>query len=299
MARRRRTAPRNLIPEPITRALALHGPVQVSCGQGVGLVTAQPHVAPFDDMLVLFVLRSSPLLAGLDRDPRVVLLAQGGEDNYTIRIRGRGVDCGPASGHERRMEIIPWLPEGATLARFRAVELVPERIEYSYDGEEDREHFGGITAAADVPAPATRWFELCFGGNLPSAVIAFVALFAYVGWWGEWFTLRPVALLVALIVALGLQVSTRLAYRVLAHRRWQRGDAARHHGSYLSEGLLPVRGAVILALTAFGLVLPASLLCGVAWGGELLAVALGASMLWFLLPLWGIRFLGDMTTPAP
>ncbi len=295
---RRRTAPRNLIPEPITRALALHGPVNVSCGRGEGLVTAQPQLAPFDDMLVLFLLRSAPLVAALDRDPRLDLHAQGGADNYTIRIHGRGIDTGPANAHERRMEIIPWLPEGATLARFRAVELIPERIYYSYDGVEDRQHSGGFAAAAAAPAAATRWFELCVGGIIPAVCIAFVVLFAYVGWWGEWFTLRPVALLVSLSIALGLMVSARLGYRVLAHRRWQRGDADRHHGSYLSEGLLPVRSAVLLALVALGWALPAALLCVVAWGGELLGVALAASQLWFLLPLWGLRFLGDMTASS-
>jgi len=39
-------------------------------------------------------------------------------------------------------------------------------------------------------------------------------------------------------------------------------------------------------------------LCGAAWGTELLGVTLAATQLWFLLPLWTFRFMGDMSETA-
>ncbi len=293
MARKRRSYS-NLIPEPITRILALHGPVQVAVGIGETRVTVKAHSVPFDDLILLFMPRSSPLRAALDRNPEVELAAQGGDTNYSVRMHGRAVVAGPASGHARRMEIVPWLPEGTTLQRFLAVELVPERIEYAYDEGDERRYFQGTTQAAEIPKRLTRWLFLCFQGIVPALAIAFVVLWAYVGWWGQWFTLRPLALLVSLVACFGFMAGGRLLYRIAAHRRWQRGGAARHFGSFLSEGLLPVRAANVLAWTCMGVAAAALIMCGVAWGGELIGVTLAATQLWFLLPLWVIRFMGEM-----
>ncbi len=294
----RRTSYRNLIPEPITRFLAMYGPVPVACGLGPRRVSVNAHCAPFDDMLVLFISRRSPFRAALDRDPSVELSVQGGDNNTSLRMRGRGIVTGPANAHPRRMEILPWLPEGSTLQHFLAVELVPEQIEYGYDDGDERRFFQGTTSAAEVPARLTRWLYLCFRGIVPSPAIAFLALWAYVGWWGQWFTLRPLALVVALIACLGMIASSRLGYRILAHRSWQRGKAARHHGAELSAGLLPVRSAVVAAALSLGISLVSLVFCAAAWGGELLGVTLAATQLWFLLPLWVFRFMGDMREPA-
>lgn len=291
---RRRPAPRNLIPEPITRILALHGALHIASGLANNRVSVLAHGAPFDDMLVLFLPRRSPFRAALDRDPRVELNVQGGENNYVVRIQGRAIDTGPASGHERRMEIVPWLPEGATLNQFLAVELIPERIEYAYDEGEERRYFQGTTAAAKTPTMLARWLDLCFRGVLPALVLSFVSLWVYVGWWGEWFPLQPLALATSLVGCVGLLAAARLCYRVLAHRRWQRGKAARHFGGLLSEGLLPVRSAAMAAGGLSLLACVALVLCGVGWGGELFGVALAATQLWFLLPLWAFRFMGEM-----
>ena len=295
---KRRPAYRNLIPEPITRILALHGPVHVASGLGPSRVSVTAHVVPFDDMLVLFLRRGSPFAAALDRDPGVELSVQGGDTNYSVRMHGRAVVTGTANAHERRLEILPWLPEGATLQSFLAVELIPERIDYAFDEGEERRFFRGATEAAEVPARLSRWLFLTFRGVIPAVAIAFVALWAYIGWWGVWFTLRPLALLSALIASFGLIAACRLVYRVAAHRRWQRGTAARHHGDLLSEGLLPVRGAQVLAGVTAAVSLLALALCGAAWGTELLGVTLAATQLWFLLPLWTFRFMGDMSETA-
>ena len=276
----------------------MHGPLQVSCGSGLARVSVSVHAAPFDDMLLLFVPRRSPFGAALDRDPRVDLHIQGGAVHYSVRIQGRAIDTGGASAHERRMEILPWLPEGSTLQQFLGVELIPERIEYAYDEGEERRHFQGATDAAKVPPMATRWIRLCFGGLIPAVAIAFVSVFAYVGWYGQWDPLRPVVLLAALAGSVGLIASARLGYRVLAHRSWQRGKAARHHGGLLSEGLLPVRSALIAAAGTLVVAVLALAICAVAWGGDLLGVSLAATQLWFLLPLWTFRFMGDMGESA-
>ncbi len=295
MARKRPT-PQQIIPEPITRTLALHGPAGVSCGQGPGLVSTKTHLAPFDDLLLLFLSRRSAFVINLDRDPRVELHVQGGDTNYSLRIRGRAVDTGPAGGHDRRLELVHWLPEGATLQRFRAVELIPERIEYAYDEGDERRHYEGRTAAAEIPSSAQRWLRLCFSGMIPWLATAFIGLWAWIGWYGQWYTLRLGALAVAMVGCYGLLASARLIYRVLGHRRWQQGRAARHFGNMLSEGLLPVRQTLTVAGALFLAGLVSIVACGIAWGGELSGVILACTQLWFLVPFWFFRFLGDMDT---
>ena len=247
MAARRRSY-QNLIPEPITRILALHGPAQVACGLGPKRVSVNVHCAPFDDLLVLFLPARSPLIAALERDPRVDLHVQGGDTNYTVRLQGRGVDTGACGGHPRRMELVPWLPEGSTLQRFRAVELVPERIEYGYDEGEERRYFQGVTAAAETPGSVGRWLRLCFGGLVPAVALAFIGLWGWIGWYGQWYLLRPVALVLALVTSLGLMAAARIGHRLLGHRSWQQGKVRRPMGSMFSEALLPVRSAKRLSL---------------------------------------------------
>jgi hypothetical protein len=299
MARKRSAIP-ILIPEPITRILALHGPVNVSSGLGPGRVSASVSVAPFDDQLVLFFPHRAPFLAGLDRDPCVELNIQGGDTNYSVRIHGRAVDTGVAAGSERRLELVHWLPAGGTLQRYRAVELVPERIEYAYDEDDQRRYYQGVTAAAETPSPGARWARLCFDGVLIPLILAFPALFVWIAVYGWWYPLRYVALVVASIASYGLLAACRILYRVAAHRRWQQGKAARHYGNMLAEGLLPVRSALRMAwiLGAVALVALASSVVG--WCGELAGASLAASQLWYLVPLWVFRFMGDMgTKPSP
>jgi hypothetical protein len=289
MATRRRSY-QNLIPEPITRILALHGAAQVACGKGPRRVSVAVHCAPFDDLLVLFVPARSPILAGLERDPQLDLHVQGGETNYTVRMQGRGIDTGASGGHARRMELVPWLPEGSTLQRFHAVELVPERIEYAFDEGEERRYYQGTTAAADTPGAAGRWLRLCFGGLVPAVAVAFLGLWAWIGWYGQWYMLRPVALLLSLSSCLALVAAARIMHRLLGHRSWQKGKVPRHMGSMLSEGLLPVRRAVILAAVLAVGAAAALIFCGVAWGPELAGITIVATQLWLLVPLWVLRF---------
>jgi hypothetical protein len=286
MAARRRSY-QNLIPEPITRILALHGPVHVSSGLGPQRVSVNVHCAPFDDLLVLFVPGRSPLVAALERDPRVDLHVQGGDTNYTVRMQGRAVDTGTSGGHERRMELVPWLPEGTTLQRFRAVELVPERIEYGYDEGEERRYFQGATAANETPSNTGRWLRLCFGGLIPAVAVAFLGLWGWIA--VQWYPWRLVPLGVALVAALSLMAASRIAHRILGYRSWQRGKGSRQAGGGFSEGLVPLHRAKIVAGALLVVSLAALVFCGVGWSGELTGIALAASQLWVLVPLWVIR----------
>ncbi len=300
MAKREKTY-RNLIPEPVTRILAFHGAVQVASGLGRRRVSASVHLAPFDDILALFLPAGSPFSKAIERDPKVELFIQGGEQNYSVRIKGRAVCSGPAGGHGRRMEIVPWLPDGSTLQRFHLVELLPERIEFSYDDGGERRHFEGNTDAAKVPTLPTRWLDACFGGIVHAVVLAFVVLWAWVGWYGQWYTLRVAALALSLAGALGMLAAARLAYRSLAFRAWQRRKAARFHAGPVGEGLLPLASIQVTS----GVLALLSLVCviasGAMWGGGLAGIALLASQLWYLVPWWMFRFAGDMdskTRPA-
>jgi hypothetical protein len=173
------------------------------------------------------------------------------------------------------MELVPWLPEGSTLQRFHAVELVPERIEYAFDEGEERRYYQGTTAAADTPGAAGRWLRLCFGGLVPAVAVAFLGLWAWIGWYGQWYMLRPVALLLSLSSCLALVAAARIMHRLLGHRSWQKGK---------------VRRAVILAAVLAVGAAAALIFCGVAWGPELAGITIVATQLWLLVPLWVLRF---------
>ena len=285
-----RRSHRNLIPDPITRILALHGPIKVSCGQGARRISVNVHCAPFDDLLVLFTPLRSPLIAALDRDPRVGLIVQGGETNYTVRIQGRGVATGTAGAHERRMELVPWLPEGSTLQQFRAVELVPERIEYAYDEGEERRHYEGRTEAGKLPTAAGLWLRLCFAELVPAVALAMVGLFIGVAF--QWFYFvweRPLAYLVSMVISLCLMAAGRVLQRSLSHRSWQRGRGPRSWGGVFSEGLVPLHKGRILAV-ALAVLAVVILIITIAMGHAGLAgISLLASQLWYLFPYWLVR----------
>ncbi|MFH1466801.1 MAG: hypothetical protein ABIO70_20625 [Pseudomonadota bacterium] len=293
MARARVVAPL-VIPDAITRVLALHGAVQLSAGCKDHRRSIDAHLAPFDDLLVLFVPGSSPILRTLERDPRADVQAAGGTNAYTLRLKGRAVDCGPAAGYERRLELMNWLPEGAALGRFHAVELVPERIEYAYDEGGERRWFEGNTGAASPLTGTARWMEASFGGIIPQVVLASAVTWGWIGWYGQWYTrvLQFAALLLALVGALGLLMAARLVFRALAFRAWQRGKGPREDAVPFSHGLLPLHRCWSSAAAVAVLAVAALVALAAGLEPEFALVGLLASQIWYLVPYWLIRGVG-------
>ncbi len=284
-----------LIPDAVTRVLALHGPSQLGAGRLSWRLSVPAHVAPFDDQLILMVSPGSPIFKTLLRDPRADVAAASPEAAYNLRLYGRAVDTGGAGAHPRRMELAAWLPDGGVLHRFRAIEFVPERIEFSEGREDERRYFEGATSAAKVPTVALRWLQACFGGIWPSVVVAVAGLWAWVGWYGQWYTMRLVALAVVLTAALCAMASARLVFRVLAFSAWQRGQLDRDLSGPLGEGLLPVRGCSLAGVVLAVVSLVAVVISGAAWEPGLLASALVGTQLWYLVPAWAWKLAGGKT----
>jgi len=288
----RRPPPALLIPDTLTRVLALHGPVQFSAGMAAWRESTMAHLAPFDDLVVLFLPGTSPLLRTLERDPRAEVLAAGGVNSYNLRLKGRGVDCGPAAGYERRLELVHWLPDGAALGHFRAVEMIPERIEYACDEGHERRYFEGNTGAASPLTGTGRWLAATFGGVLPQVTLACAVPWAWIGWYGQWYPLRLVALALALVGALGLLGSSRLLFRVMAFRAWQHGRGPRADAAPFSFGQLPLTACWPGAMVSFGMAAAALIALAAGWDPELAVVGLVASQVWYLVPYWGFRGVG-------
>jgi len=287
-----------VIPGPVSRVLAKHGPVQFSVrGQGERGAAAL-FVAPLDELLVLFVSGRSPLLSALRAEVECRVHAISKDGGYALRFRGRAVMTGRAMAHPRRMEFVHWLPEDKRPEGLVAIEFVPEHIDFTREDEEgETERFQGETRASPRPTAARRWWAAAYGGLLPALTAAVVIDWGWIGWFGEEYPLRAACLMLSLIGTFALLGGARLLYRAAALRRFQAGRVRRVAADVLAQGWLAHDRAVRGGLQALGVGVAALLGVGAMWGWGVVGAVLLASQLWFFVPLWLIHL--SQAAPEP
>lgn len=283
MSRRSRV---DLVPEPVSRVLAVHGPVRFLTRSGRAWDSQRLALAPLGDLLLLFTSRGSNTVRNLLVSPRAELVAGDDASGWQVRMQGRAVHAGRSTSHPRRSELVHWLPEGVPAPSLDVVEFVPEHVEFVDHREGEKHRWAGPTPAGTVPPEPVRWLRAAFEGSWPAAVVAVVACWTWVGWYGQDYTLRGLALALAILAALALQAGPRLAVRAASLRGWQQGRHRRQDAGVLADGWV---GAVPAQVVGLVLVLVGVVLLGVVrvcWGDHLLLATLAASQLWYLLPLW-------------
>lgn len=280
--------PADNLPQEVIRVLSFHGPVSWWVGRESAIARGEATVAPFEDVICLFVSEGSPCPRALERDTFLRLVARAPDGAYQLRVEGRAVAGLPLGRHPRRPELTPWAPEHANPSRTLVVTMVPEFVELSRGDSETRERFVGPTPAGrERPDPLASWLRAAFSGlAAPFAAVEVVGVWLWLGLKGPDYPARPLALILALAAGLLPLVGARLVAQAMAFRRWQVGQAEASEAPLLVDGLIApsaawTTGAV---LAAVGVVL--LMVVGVAWGADLMGLAFGLSGAWVLAPVW-------------
>ncbi|GEM_PF-1068160 len=283
------SAAREVIPDEILRVLSLHGPVQVVGGAPGREASARCHVAPFEDLLFFFVTRSAPVVEALLRHTNAAVHCKHVDGDYQIHLQGRALAGPPVMAHPRRLELLPWLPDGASPASFTVIEFYCEHVDYlkaREDGSEIR-YKGNTPLGISAPAMGTRWSRVAFGGITPVVVFSLATIWVYLAYMGADYPMRWFALVIAWLGALLMQAGARLWFRGSAFLRWRQGRAHRDEcGALLGQALLAPKPLIDLS----SMVSIAGVLCTLglkAWpDGTLPWVVFGASFVWLMWPLW-------------
>ena len=284
-----KSAAREVIPDEILRILSLHGPVQLVGGAPGREVSARCHVAPFEDLLFFFVTRRAPVAQALLAHTNAEVHCKDDDKGYQIHLKGRALAGPMVMAHPRRLELLPWLPDGASPAGFAVVEFYCEHVDYlkrKEDGSELR-YKGKTPLGMHAPAMGTRWSRIAFGGITPVVVLSLAAIWFYLAYMGADYPMRWFALGIAWLGCLLMQAGARFWFRGTAFLRWREGRAHRDEcGSLLGEALLapkPLRDLASMASIA-------GVLCTLglyAWPDGLLPwVVFGSSCVWIMWPLW-------------
>ena len=285
------------VPSEVIKILASHGAVRVSIPGFEG--GGQAMLAPFEDVLHLFVAPSSPILGALLRSTRMEVAAKGADNAYQVRMTGRSHAGRPMAGHPMASVLQPWTPEDTPAHRWVVVPFVPEEIEYVRgEGEMTKRNAGLTRAGQERPSASRIWLNVTFSGMARVLALMFmVACTLWFGVQGADYVGRPVGLSLGLISGLCLIGGTRLLVVAQGFLQWRENRAARADAPWLSEGFLAphearLGGATLLAVAAIGLV---SL--WLIWGTEMVLRVVGASGIWLCLPAWALHL--AMGRPEP
>ena len=282
-----------IIPAEVVRLLATHGPVQVVTGPPDAHASESLALAPFEDRIYLFARRRSPTEAALLKSTTLRLSARHSEGKYTIHMTGRAVAGCSVISNRRRLELLPWLPEGMDARTTLAIPFWPEELEYTRAASGEDERFAGKTPAGiKAPPLGRRWRDLSFGGIWPVALFSLVCIWIFLGAQGPDYPLRFVALGASGLASVSLLGGCRLWYRGAAFRQWRRGRCHPEDAGLMVLGLLSLREVMRSAfqLLVLGSLLSLSLL---SWGGMLWLVTLSSTLLWLLGPLWLLHLASD------
>ena len=260
----------------------------IVAAQAAAIARGEGIVAPFEDVICLFVQENSPCLEGLDRDTflRLVARAPGGE--YQLRVEGRAVAGLPLGRHARRHELSAWAPENANLIRTIVVTCVPEFIELSRGDADARERFFGPTPAGRArPEPLGSWLRAGSGGLAAAfAGVNIVGVWVWLGLQGPEYPARPLALILSLIAGLLPLYGARLITQAMAFRRWRRGEVEASEAPILVDGLIAPGAAQLTGLWLCGVGLVLLLVVGAVWGARLMGLTFALSGVWVLVPSW-------------
>jgi len=237
-------------------------------------------LAPFDELLYLFIRRGSPTERALNESHRMEIHARHLDGDYSVRLVGHGHAGRGLAGHPERHALEPWAPEGVSQTVLLAAPFVPERVEFTrVEVEESRVRYHGPTdAALKAGALGRAWLRVAFGGvAFPFALAALIVPWIWLGVEGADYPGRPLALMLAMGGGLALLGGVRLLTLERSYQAWRAGRLRRKDAPVLSDGLLAA-GPV----SRMGWVM---LLAGVAqigflsawWGGTITWIALLAN----------------------
>ncbi len=166
-------------------------------GEGERQVHGRAGVAPFEDILQLFIPIDSPLDAALLSSVVVAVQARHPEGRYSLRLTGRACAGPPLNTHVDRNMLEPWIPEGAKAGGLTVVSFAAERVELTRSEAETPVRYHGPTRLGQQPRSRPQmWALAAFGGVAgPFAVIAFLAPWISLVIAGEQVPWRTLALL--------------------------------------------------------------------------------------------------------
>ena len=285
------------IPGEVIRLLAGHGPLQVTTDSPEGATKA--HVAPFEDILHLFVSPSSETVRALLKSTRVEVSARDPAGRYQIRMEGRAHAGRSLAGHPQLSVLAPWQPEGVAAHRLVVVPFVAEHIEF-VRGEEDVKlrNVGLTPAGKDRPTPGRIWTGAAFSGMAGALALWFVvAASLWFGAQGAELLGRPLALGLALISGLGLIGGVRLLVIARGFLQWRKQRASREDAPFLAEGLMSPREATIGGVIALCTAMATLFSLSTIWGPDLFWWVVGASGVWLCGPAWVLHL--AMGRPEP
>jgi hypothetical protein len=279
-----------IVPDDVVRQLALHERLTVRAGPKDQVSLERCAIAPFEDCIFLFLNERSATVDKLKTRTWLEGTARDDEAGWLIRLTGRAVAGRPVITHARRMELLPWLPEGANARHILAVPFWPEEIEYVRIGRngETEKYKGRTPAGIKLPGFWTRWARVAFRQIEWLVGLSFMADWGYLLYMGHETPLRWVALLLSTACSLLLLGGARMVYQASAFQAWREGRCLPDDAPMLTEGLVAPRPVFQLGvgMMAFGLALALPL---VMWGTQLAWVAIFGTWLWLLGPVWIIH----------
>ncbi|MCB9745039.1 MAG: hypothetical protein H6740_20795 [Alphaproteobacteria bacterium] len=277
--------PQELLPPEVTRVLSTHGEVLLTVGHlKHGTITARCLVAPFDEVLVLFVRPGSAVSEKMRADTRASVQANDPEKGYVVRLEGRIVAGPRVMAHPQRLGLLAWLPEGTNPRAWEAASFYADTVDYQRGGPEGERFFGKVPREQEEPVGWRLWMLAAFEGGWVFASLGVLGIWAWVLFQGPEMPLRAVALPIASLGALGFIAAGGLWFRATHFLGALERAGRAPHAALLERGLLAprvVRQAALAAL-AVGVIFT---LISAMWGFGLFAVTAVCSFVWLHWPI--------------
>ena len=289
---------REIIPEEVVRVLSLHGASTLVAGPPGKEVAARMHLAPFEDVVFALAPRNNHVLAALMNHCNAEIQARAPDKSYLVHLKGRAAVGPVVATPPRRMENLPWLPEGGHPRGLVVVTFFCESMEYRKRREGGNDQvFAGVTRlGTSAPAMGKRWFQAAYGGIYPLLVLSLAAFWLFMATLGHEYPMRYPALLIGATSIATLQAGARLWYRATAYLRWLEGRAHADEAGQFTTGLLAAnpsrRMSYVLTVTG-------AILCLILymWPKNLALVTFGFSMAWLLWPMWTLHLAQKTAEP--
>lgn len=283
--------PADNLPRDVIRILSLHGPVSWWVGGDAALARGSAPVAPFEDVVFLFLPTGSPGEQALLTSTRMVLQARHPSGDYNLRMMGRAHAGLPLARHPRRAEIGPWAPEGHNPQRLLVVPFIAESVELvRQDGEISQRHEGRTPAGDARPSAGSVWVRTALGGlAAPFALLVLVGVWLRLALAGPELPFRPLAMLFCALGGLLPLAAARLlvlsrTFLGVREGRVRAGESEAFEDALLAPGQVT---GVALRLGALGLA--SLLLVAGVWGAGFAALTFGLSGVWVLAPVWAVH----------
>lgn len=278
------------LPEEVLERLSAQSCVRVTSGPEDGPRTLRVDAAPVQADLYLLVEPDSPLLTDLEHSTAVVVAADGPDESWQVRVRGRAVPGRRVVAERRRAELVHWLPEGVGPTERVAVRVWADHLDYATGKGATRKRAEGPVPGGETAGPIRRWADLVLHDHWGWLVAMLALQYGGILVLTEPGDGRVVRLVVMALAGAALLGSVVLFEQRARFVRWREGLVREDHAGPLLRGTVapePVR-RVSLALGVFGAL--AALLFGLAAGPAQAALLLLTSGAPLLAPFYGIRY---------